>query len=117
MLGAGPALAILVKIVGKILYVGTMPWFLLACILSLSCLAWLGKQQQNENQHFSGYGYHEPFVGCIDVDECTDGNFPNNCGSNTNCANTVGSFTCSCVHDGYTAWSPGPDINKIFKIN
>ena len=44
-----------------------------------------------------GYGYHEPYVGCRDVDECTDGNFPNNCGPNTLCTNTVGSFSCACV--------------------
>ena len=28
----------------------------------------------------TGYGYHTPNQGCVDVDECTDGNFPNNCG-------------------------------------
>ena len=31
------------------------------------------------------------------MDECTDGNFPNNCGPNTLCTNTVGSFSCACV--------------------
>ena len=43
-----------------------------------------------------GYGYHEAFKGCVNVDECTDGNFPNYCGPNTICTDTVGSFTCAC---------------------
>ena len=50
-----------------------------------------------------GYGYHEAFTGCKDVNECTDGNFPSICGGNTDCANNVGSHTCTCK-SGYTAW-------------
>ena len=45
---------------------------------------------------YLGYGYHEAFKGCVNVDECTDGNFPHYCGPNTICTDTVGSFTCAC---------------------
>ncbi|XP_023224351.1 adhesion G protein-coupled receptor E2-like isoform X3 [Centruroides sculpturatus] len=34
---------------------------------------------------------------CEDIDECLDVNI---CGSNSNCINTVGNFTCSCI-DGF----------------
>ncbi|XP_023224350.1 latent-transforming growth factor beta-binding protein 1-like isoform X2 [Centruroides sculpturatus] len=34
---------------------------------------------------------------CEDIDECLDANI---CGSNSNCINTVGNFTCSCI-DGF----------------
>ena len=45
---------------------------------------------------YLGYGYHEAYKGCVNVDECTDGNFPHYCGPNTICTDTVGSFTCAC---------------------
>ena len=36
---------------------------------------------------------------CVDVDECAHG--LDNCGNNSQCINTVGSFSCRCNH-GYT---------------
>ncbi|XP_023213551.1 fibrillin-1-like, partial [Centruroides sculpturatus] len=43
------------------------------------------------------YLHNTEYEFCEDIDECLDAN---KCGSNSNCSNTVGNFTCSC-RDGY----------------
>ena len=46
-------------------------------------------------------------AGCLDRDECSIDYFSNEyCGSNTECANTMGSFSCECQL-GHGAWVPG----------
>ena len=40
---------------------------------------------------------------CVDIDECANGTHA--CGKNGVCANTIGSYTCSCA-DGYASESP-----------
>lgn len=42
-----------------------------------------------------------PFVVSIDIDECTG----DVCGSNSDCHNTIGAYTCSCLV-GYNATNP-----------
>lgn len=54
-------------------------------------------------------------VGCSDINECLDPTL-NNCGPNTNCVNTPGSFTCSCKN-GFNGTNPASpqgctDINE-----
>ena len=48
------------------------------------------------------------FLGCRDKNECTEGG--NNCGANTDCTNTDGSWVCTCKH-GFEG-NPG----KIMKV-
>ena len=46
-------------------------------------------------------------AGCLDVDECADNYFSTEyCGANTECTNTIGSFSCECQL-GHEAWVPG----------
>ena len=48
-------------------------------------------------------GFEDRGGACVDIDECAVGN--NACGENGACANTRGSYTCSCA-DGYASESP-----------
>ena len=48
-------------------------------------------------------GFEDRGGACVDIDECAVGNHA--CGENGACANTRGSYTCSCA-DGYASESP-----------
>jgi len=65
---------------------------------------------------FEGDGYQGAnFTGCTDIDECVTGE--NNCGANSYCNNTEGSFTCTC-NPGYTG-TPTigcVDINECVEV-
>jgi hypothetical protein len=53
---------------------------------------------------------------CVDIDECNDPNYQNNCQINTICKNTIGSYKCYC-NDGFTGNGLFCDgINFVFVL-
>ena len=44
---------------------------------------------------YSGFTEHVPWVGCRDINECTEGG--STCKSNTDCWNLYGSHNCTCM--------------------
>ena len=53
-----------------------------------------------------GWPHHELFL-CTDLDECSFGQY--NCPQNTDCVNTIGSYSCVCSN-GFN----GPSCSKKF---